>query len=137
MRTGAIHHVELWVEDLPEATASWGWLLGRLGYSAYDTWADGASWRLGDAYVVVEAGPDRRPGVHDRQLPGLNHLAFWGGTRAEVDALCREAPNHGWRLLFTDRYPYAGGPDHYACYLENDGGFEVEIVAEPVEGGPG
>jgi hypothetical protein len=29
---GELHHVELWVPDLGRATASWGWLLGALGY---------------------------------------------------------------------------------------------------------
>jgi hypothetical protein len=27
-----------------------------------------------------------------------------------------------------DRYPHAGGPDHCAAYLENEDGFEVELV---------
>jgi hypothetical protein len=36
---------------------------------------------------------------------------------------------HGWTLLFPDRHPHAGGPDHYAAYLENTDGFEVELVA--------
>jgi hypothetical protein len=31
--------------------------------------------------------------------------------------------------MFADRHPYAGGPDHYAAYLENTDGFEVELVA--------
>src|SRR5699024_6718 len=31
-RRGAIHHVELWVPDLPRAVGSWGWLLGERGY---------------------------------------------------------------------------------------------------------
>ena len=29
---------------------------------------------------------------------------------------------HGWRLMFADRHPYAGGEDHYAAYLENRDG---------------
>jgi hypothetical protein len=32
-------------------------------------------------------------------------------------------------LLLADRHPRAGGPAHYAAYLENGGGFEVELVA--------
>ncbi|MFD2027688.1 hypothetical protein [Promicromonospora aerolata] len=33
-------------------------------------------------------------------------------------------------LLFPDRHPHAGGPDHYAAYLENEDGYEVEVVAD-------
>ena len=28
------HHVELWVPDLEAAALTWGWLLGRLGWTA-------------------------------------------------------------------------------------------------------
>lgn len=64
--------------------------------------------------------------------PGLNHLAFRAGTPADVDALAREASAHGWASLFTDRYPHAGGLGHYAAYLTNTDGFEVELVAAEV-----
>lgn len=40
------------------------------------------------------------------------------------------AAGHGWTVLFTDRHPHAGGPDHYASYMENGDGFEVELVAD-------
>lgn len=36
---------------------------------------------------------------------------------------------HGWKTLFADKYPYAGGSGHYAAYLENSDGFEVELIA--------
>jgi catechol 2,3-dioxygenase-like lactoylglutathione lyase family enzyme len=125
-----LHHIELWVPDLPRAVGAWGWLLGRLGYEPYQEWEHGRSWRQGTAYVVVEASPAVREGVgHDRMRPGLNHLAFHAGSRQEVDALAAEAPAHGWTPLFAERYPHAGGPDHYAAYLENADGFEVELVA--------
>ena len=42
-----------------------------------------------------------------------------------VDA-CAEG---GWTLMFADTHPYAGGPTHYAAYLESGEGFEVELVA--------
>ncbi len=36
---------------------------------------------------------------------------------------------YGWTLLFADRHPYAGGPQHYAAYLADRHGSEVELVA--------
>ncbi len=126
---GALHHLELWVHDLVEAENSWGWLLGHLGYTVSNRWAVGCSWRRGEVHVVLEAGPDRIPQRHDRLAPGLNHLAFVAGDREAVDVLVAEAPAHGWALMFPDRHPFAGGPDHYAAYLENAAGFEVELVA--------
>ena len=46
-----------------------------------------------------------------------------------MDSLAATGPAHGWTLLFPDTHPYAGGPDHYAAYLANTDGFEVELVA--------
>jgi catechol 2,3-dioxygenase-like lactoylglutathione lyase family enzyme len=127
--TGTLHHVELWVPDLDRAVGSWGWLLGALGWTPFQHWDAGRSWRLGDTYVVVEQSPALSADTHDRCRPGLNHLALHAGPRERVDALVAGSTDHGWTLLFPDRHPYAGGPQHYAAYLADRDGFEVELVA--------
>lgn len=128
-RRGMVHHIELWVPNLERSTRSWGWLLEALGYHPFQSWPHGRSWRLGDAYVVVERSPALSVAEHDRRRPGLNHVAFHGGSRTDVDALVVEAVTHGWTVLFRDRHPFAGGADHYAAYLEDLDGYEVELVA--------
>jgi catechol 2,3-dioxygenase-like lactoylglutathione lyase family enzyme len=127
--TGRLHHIEVWVPDLQRATRSWGWLLQQLGYAQFQNWPAGRSWRLGPTYIVVEQSPALRALDHDRCRPGLNHLAFHVDSAEFVDTLTAQAPKHGWTLLFPDRHPYAGGKDHYAAYLEDADGFEVELVA--------
>ena len=126
---GTLHHVELWVPDLARAAAEWGWLLGELGYASFQQWPDGQSWRLAATYIVVERSPAMTAQRHERSRPGLNHLAFHAGVRARVDELNDAGPAHGWTPLFAGAYPFAGGPDHYAAYLANTDGFEVELVA--------
>lgn len=126
---GALHHIEIWVDDIAAAKREWGWLLGRLGYRLGDDWGHGQAWELGALYVVIEAGPDVVAGRHDRKRSGLNHLAFHGGSRADVDAVVEECEDGGWALMFSDRHPYAGGPQQYAAYLESGEGFEIELVA--------
>jgi catechol 2,3-dioxygenase-like lactoylglutathione lyase family enzyme len=126
---GPLHHVELWVPDLGRALASIGWLLETLGYEVLQDWDVGRSWQLGDTYIVVEQSPALTADRHDRSRPGLNHLAFHSGSTAETDQLVADALHHGWTPLFPERYPHAGGPDHYAGYLANEDGFEVELVA--------
>lgn len=128
--SGAIHHIELWVPDLDRGAAEWGWLLGQLGYTPFQHWAAGRSWRHGHTYLVIEHSPDMGSGEHDRRRPGLNHLAFHAGDRRQVDDIVHRAADNGWTLLFSDQHPYAGGPDHYAAYLVNTDGFEVELVAD-------
>lgn len=102
---GTVHHVELWVPDLHRAAAEWGWLLAELGYLPFQDWANGRSWRLGATYLVVEQSPALTATEHDRQRPGLNHLAFHAGDRGNVDALAD------------------------AAYLTNTDDYEVELVA--------
>jgi len=126
-----VHHVELWVADLAAAEKTFGWLFTELGWREYQRWDRGVSWRRGNGYVVVEDSPARTGGRHERTAPGVNHLALHAGTRADVDRIAAAAPERGWRLMFADRHPHAGGPDHYAAYLENSDGFEVELVATP------
>ncbi|HEX6450535.1 MAG TPA: VOC family protein [Trebonia sp.] len=128
-RAGSLHHVELWVPDLERATAQWEWLLTRLGYEPFQDWPGGRSWRLGGTYLVVEQSPAMSAAGHDRLRPGLNHIAFHAGNRADVDAITEEAQVNGWTLMFADKHPYAGGPEHYAAYLANADGYEVELVA--------
>jgi catechol 2,3-dioxygenase-like lactoylglutathione lyase family enzyme len=128
--TGELHHLEVWVADLAAAERSWGWLLPALGYAERDRWPGGVSWaHPGGPYVVLESGPDVVATRHDRMRPGLNHLAFHAGSPRDVEALVGEALQHGWSLLFAERHPYAGGPQHYAAYLEDEDGFEIELVA--------
>jgi catechol 2,3-dioxygenase-like lactoylglutathione lyase family enzyme len=112
--------------------AFWGWLLLELGYLLDTEWDEGCAYRLGDTYVVFVQAPD---GPHekaiDRRRPGLNHLAFHVEATSEVDRLTEELRARGIRILYEDRHPHAGGPDHYAVFLEDPDGLKVELVASP------
>ncbi len=124
-----LHHLELWVTELDPSIASLGWLLTRMGYRQSARWSDGISYQHGDFYIVLESGPDLQAGAHERRRPGLNHLAFRLESRDLVDAVTAEALSHGFKLMFADKHPHAGGEQHYASYLEDAAGFEVELVA--------
>lgn len=124
------HHVEVWIADLGETRAEWGWLLGRLGFVLDGEWPEGQSWAAGGAYLTLTTSPNLMGSAHDRRSPGVNHLAFKGGGADEVDAIMADAPEHGWLPLYHERYPHAGGPGHYAGWLENSAGFKTEVVAD-------
>lgn len=125
------HHVELWVGDFVAAEPRWAWLLAELGWPRLDVWRGGASWgEPTTGYLVIEQSPDVRDVPHDRMRPGMNHLAVWAPDTDVVDRVWATAPEHGWRTMFEDRHPYAGGEAHYAAFLEDDDAFEVEVVAK-------
>ena len=127
--TGGLHHVELWVPEFGRGG-------GRVGVAARAArlrdvpgLAGRAKLAAGGRLHLVEQSPALTAAEHDRCQPGLNHLAFHAGTRRDVDSLAADGPAHGWTLLFADKHPYAGGPEHYAAYLASTDGFEVELVA--------
>lgn len=128
--TGKLHHVELWVPDINRAVVEWGWLLTALGYEPFQGWANGRSWKQLDTYIVVEQPADLVARQHDRCRPGLNHLAFHVEDRGVLDRLTDAAAAHGWSLLYPTVHPHAGGPGHYAAYLSNEDGYEVELVCD-------
>ncbi len=124
----AVHHIDLWVQDLGIALAEWGWLLGEIGWEVED---EGAAWVADDGtYLFLECSLDQIDAPHDRLRPGVNHLAFTVESRELLDRLRASSTEHGWHELFADRYPHAGGPDCVALYVENSEGFEVELVVE-------
>lgn len=124
------HHVEIWVADLVQARAVWGWLLQELGFERASEWSEGESWEAGGAYLTLTTSPNLSGQVHDRRAPGVNHLAFKGGTPERVDTIMAKAQEHGWKPLYQERYPHAGGPDYYAGWIENTAGFKAEVVAD-------
>lgn len=120
----ALHHFDLWVRDPEEAVGEWSWLLCELGWEH-----DGAAFQHPDGtYLFIERSPDQVDAPYDRLRPGVNHLAFTCESRELLDRMRAESSAHGWHELFADRYPHAGGEQHTALFLENDEGFEVEVV---------
>jgi catechol 2,3-dioxygenase-like lactoylglutathione lyase family enzyme len=124
-----IHHLQLWVPDLPRAERSWGWLLGELGFEPARRWEHGQVWRHGALAIVIEASPDMVPGMlHSRLRPGLNHVAFHVASRTAIDELLADAPEHGWTRLGEDpRHPLA--PNQSVALRADADGVEVELVA--------
>ena len=128
--TGRLHHIELWVSDIEIAKRTLGWLFEELGYAPGESWKHGTSYVGSHDYLVLESGPDVLEGPHRRRAPGINHLAFRAGDRRRVDELTQEALQRGFTLLFAEVHPYAGGPEHFAAYLEDPAGMEIELVAD-------
>ncbi len=127
-----VHHLELWTADLATVLPSWDWLLAEIGWAVHHDpdWPQGRTWHHeSGVYLVLEQSPDVS-GPHDRLRAGLNHLALRTTDREHLDRVRGRCVEHGWSEMFAERYPYAGGPDHVALFIENSEGFEVELVAQ-------
>ncbi|HEM6116116.1 VOC family protein [Streptococcus pluranimalium] len=126
-----LHHVEIYVSDLARSRVFYEYLLPQFGYELYQDWAQGFSMKKAEQYIVFVQTPTAflETGYH-RCRTGLNHLAFHGGSREEIDQLRKDLLARGVTLLYDDRYPYAGGENHYALYFEDPDGVKVEVVGK-------
>jgi catechol 2,3-dioxygenase-like lactoylglutathione lyase family enzyme len=124
-----LHHLTLWVPDLERARRSWSWLLGELGFVLHRTLDSLLLFRDDSGFsLALEESPDMVPGMlYSRFRPGLNHLAFTVASEDALAAIGSQAPSHGWSALPVDRHPIAG--ESAVVYLEDEDGFEVELVA--------
>lgn len=130
MSQGLIHHIELYVSDLAKTIDFWSWLLEELGYSQFQEWESGRSWKLGETYIVFVQAEERFLDVpYHRCRVGLNHLAFHASSRQQVDALTSKLQRKGIRILYTDKHPFAGGSEHHAVYFEDPDRMKIEVVA--------
>ncbi|NBJ67986.1 MULTISPECIES: VOC family protein [Clostridia] len=130
MKKGLLHHVEINVSDLTNSIQFWGWLLEELGYSVYQQWDTGQSWKIADTYLVF-VQTDKKfitNGFHRRRV-GLNHLAFYGESKKQIDEITEQIVARGIPILYEDKHPHAGGPSHYAVFFEDPDRIKVEVVA--------
>ncbi|RHB50001.1 VOC family protein [Exiguobacterium sp. AM39-5BH] len=125
-----LHHVELYVSDLHKSLNAWDWLLTEIGYTVYQQWDKGRSYHFGATYLVfVQTEIDYLEPSYHRKRTGLNHLAFHAESLEQLERLRPELSRHGFKELYADRFPYAGGPNHIALYFEDPDRMKVELVA--------
>jgi len=130
--TGTIHHIEIYVSDLQQTTLFWEWLLtDKFGYTKFQTWDCGISFKLADTYIVfVQTEKKHSDNSFNRKNTGLNHLAFHCHDRHFVDTLTKELKDKNINILYTDRHPFAGGDNYYAVFFEDPDRIKVEVVAD-------
>lgn len=134
MAAGLLHHVEINVSDLNRSIAFWGWFLEELGYTPFQEWENGKSWKLADTYLVFVQTEERFLDVsYHRSRVGLNHLAFYAESREHVDDITKKLIEKEIKILYEDRHPFAGGKEHYAVFFEDPDRIKVELVAPRID----
>lgn len=130
MSEGLLHHIELYVSDLKKTMDFWGWFLEELGYTCFQKWENGESWKLNETYLVfVQAEKKYLTVPYHRRRVGLNHLAFHAKSRQQVDEMTKKLRAKNIPILYQDKHPFAGGQDYYAVFFEDPDRIKVELVA--------
>lgn len=128
---GQLHHIEINVKDLVVSKKFWGWLLTALGYTEYQNWEKGVSYRLDQTYLVFVQVEEKYLDIpYHRRRGGLNHLAFHGGSREFVDEMTIQLKEKGCRILYENQHPHAGGSETYLVFFEDPDRIKVEITAD-------
>lgn len=123
------HHIEINVSSLEASRRFWGWLLERLGYTLYQDWEFGFSYKLGAQYMVfVQTEQQYLNHSYHRKHTGLNHIAFHADNADIVDQLTDALRSRDVPILYGDRHPYAGGGSTYSVFFEDPDRIKVEVV---------
>ena len=126
---GKISHIEIYVSNLERSQEFWGWVLDYLGYDLYQRWDEGVSWIKDGSYIVLVQTEERfLEGGYHRCRTGLNHIAFYCDTAAEVDELTEALKRKGAVILYPERHPHAGGEDSYSLFFEDPDRIKVEVT---------
>jgi len=125
-----LHHVEINVSNLEKSRAFYEALLPKMGYTLFQEWELGFSYKMNTTYLVfVQTIEKHMDSSYHRGRTGLNHLAFNAESRKQVDEMTEMLKALGTNILYKDKHPYASGNDVYAVFFEDPDRIKLEIVA--------
>jgi glyoxylase I family protein len=139
MARGGINHLALTVSDLARSTAFYDKVLGFLGYTRVEV--PESTQTLMKTRLLAWASPNgavtMRPAkgesaqkIHDRNAPGMNHLAFEAESRDDVERMAALLKEMGAQVLDPPaEYPYF--PGYYAVYFTDPDGIKLEFAFVP------
>ena len=126
---GLISHIEINVSDLSKSKEFWKYLLEELGYTKYQDWSQGISWKLEETYIVfVQTQEKYSDTPYHRSGTGLNHIAFYVDTKEKIDKIALELEKNGVNLLYNDRFRKQITEDPYGIFFEDPDRIKVELV---------
>lgn len=124
-----LHHVEIYVSDLVKSRSFYDVLLPAIGFTPYQEWSQGFSYReeTGTYLVFVQAQEDFLAAGYHRCRVGLNHLAFTYPNQLNLPNLLQDLLKLGGKVLYQDR---ADIPEDQA-YLTDPDGIKIELREQP------
>jgi glyoxylase I family protein len=139
MARGGISHIALTVSDLTRSTEFYDQVLGFMGYARVEvpTSTQQAMKTSLHAWASPNGSITLRPAkgaladkAHERNAPGLNHVAFNADDRNDVEKLHGLLQKIGAQILDPPaEYPYF--PGYFAVYFADPDGFKFEFVFWP------
>ena len=95
----------------------------------FQEWEEGFSYKKESFYIVfVQVKEKYQSTNYHRCHVGLNHLAFSCSDKTIITKIREQLIEDNVELLYDDKFPFAGGKNHYALYFEDPDRIKVEIV---------
>jgi glyoxylase I family protein len=139
MARGGINHLALTVSDLARSAGFYDKVLGFLGYARVEV--PESTQTVMKTRLLAWASPmgavTMRPAkgvsvqkLHDRDAPGMNHLAFEAESRSDVEKMYALLKEMRTQVLDPPaEYPYF--PGYFAVYFTDPDGIKLEFAFVP------
>lgn len=139
MAQGSVSHLALVASDIDRSAKFYDGILGFIGYERVEVPESTQqhmktrllAWASPNGSVTLRpAKPESAHKTHDRNAPGLNHIAFSADSHAAVDEIYHLLQKIGASILDAPAdYPYF--PGYYAVYFVDPDGVKIEFVHWP------
>ena len=139
MARGSISHLALTASDLTRSADFYDRVFGFMGYQRVEVPQSTQSamktvllaWASPNGSVTLRpAKEESATKIHDRNAPGLNHVAFNAENREDVDRLHQVLTEIGAQILDPPaEFPYF--PGYYAVYFADPDCLKLEFVFWP------
>jgi glyoxylase I family protein len=139
MPRGTINHIALTAKDLQTSATFYDKILGFFGYTRVPVPAttqeqmktELLAWSGPGSSITLRAAKLPYQDIpHNRDAPGLNHLAFAAASRDEVDRCYQLVQEIGATLLDAPA-EYTYFPGYYAVYFLDPSRIKIEVVHWP------
>jgi catechol 2,3-dioxygenase-like lactoylglutathione lyase family enzyme len=135
-KRGGMNHLRLTVSDITRAEAYYTPIAGLMGYRlveksekrlSFAALTDRGNLRF---LILSQATTDL---THDRNAPGLHHMAWNADSRTDVDAMHNLLKSLGAEILDAPA-DYSYEPGYYAVFFSDPDGLKLEYVYVPTAG---
>jgi catechol 2,3-dioxygenase-like lactoylglutathione lyase family enzyme len=133
MPARGINHVDLTVGDIDRSIDFYQRLLGPLGFTEFDRYPsyrgteEVVYFRFGEQYLGLRPADG---GEHRYYDVGIEHLAFFVDTRAEVDEAYQRAVEIGATVHHPPELD-RDIDDYYGLFVFDPDGMRVEVACAP------